>query len=549
MVLLWCAACGDEDASTPPTLSFRFYTSSALRLPDEVVNIRVVAMDPTTREVVVSTTVNRSTSDVGLIDNIPTDRTLQFFFDGLDARDVPVVGGGTRPFRVGDRIDDTPLFVYVSRRSSTTRLTEPFSEGPGEALFPDLEDDCPARAGHTLVSLSDGRVLVIGGANINLSVLNPRSVSPCDAVLVYDINAGRYEVARDPEGVPLRLAQGRFFHTSTALSGDRILVAGGVGISGATTSVLNTAEIIVVNTDGSFSLTPDVPVMSTARAHHTAVALSDTRVLLLGGQRRWPEDMQQASYSSSSDIFDLARMAFVEGPSVRRARAQHSADIIDSELIVCGGRNHEAVLGDCETGRISDGELSSTTLALLDGEGVRPRYGHASVVLRPPGQRPFLVLAGGFSALQDFTTMEGLAAVTTRNDFRVFGTEDALVFNDAADGLLATGGRAYFDMVATPDGLGIVVVGGMGNRSVGVLETELLRVRDPTRIDGFFDAAALPAEGWLQESRVFAGVSTLINGTVLVSGGVRLGIETLDGFFDGTLLTSDLINPGPLFSL
>jgi large repetitive protein len=124
-----------------------------------------------------------------------------------------------------------------------------------------------ARWGHTATLLTDGRVLVTGGAQTQ--------GVPLSAAEIYDPATGVFTTTGD-------LNAGRAGHTATLLSDGTVLVAGGVG---GPWNTLGSAELY----DPSVGTFTPVGSMVTPQFNHTATLLPDARVLVAGGQPNFPE--------------------------------------------------------------------------------------------------------------------------------------------------------------------------------------------------------------------------------------------------------------------
>src|SRR5207302_849740 len=131
-----------------------------------------------------------------------------------------------------------------------------------------------AREQHTATVLADGRLLVAGGLQVsgtNVNVLN--------GVELYDPASGAWTNAAP-------LATGRAVHTATALANGVVLVAG--GDAAASTSPSSPQAVAdLVDPDGRGATRANN--MSTVRADHTATALPDGRVLVVGGTLDKPQ--------------------------------------------------------------------------------------------------------------------------------------------------------------------------------------------------------------------------------------------------------------------
>ena len=115
----------------------------------------------------------------------------------------------------------------------------------------------------------------------------------------------------------------RSAHTTTALPGGRLLVAGGMGPGGGS---LATAELIDISSDRVAPLGP----MAHARVGHTATPLGDGRAVLLGGY--------DGEYLASAEVFDPASGRFEAAGSLLEGRSGHTATVLpDGRVLVVGG--------------------------------------------------------------------------------------------------------------------------------------------------------------------------------------------------------------------
>lgn len=235
----------------------------------------------------------------------------------------------------------------------------------------------------TATRLADGHVLIAGGYDCGRGGQD----GVWATAEVYDPARGTF-TPTGSMGVP------REFHTATLLPDGRVLIAGGftapaptgigtmtlasVRTAESSTSTLARAELFDPAT-GTFSPTD---TMRAARMHHTATALADGRVLLVGGGGE-----SQAS-SASAEIYDPTLGTFRTTGSLATGRWLHSATrLLDGRVLVVGGRSpadavhRSAELYDPSSGRFgSAGQL---------GEG---RQEHTATLL-PDGH---VLVVGGF---------------------------------------------------------------------------------------------------------------------------------------------------------
>src|ERR1035437_1205776 len=166
-----------------------------------------------------------------------------------------------------------------------------------------------ARAGATATLLSDGRVLVAGGSGLA-------------SAEVYDPRTGAF-TATGP------MAVGRSGQTATRLADGRVLIAGGrvIGLSS-----LDSAEIYdpktydpKTRTSGSFS---PAGTMTTRRSSHTATALADGRVLLVGG----------AGSGASAEVYVPKTGQFIATGSLVSEHSVQTATLLgDGRVLIAGG--------------------------------------------------------------------------------------------------------------------------------------------------------------------------------------------------------------------
>jgi N-acetylneuraminic acid mutarotase len=136
-----------------------------------------------------------------------------------------------------------------------------------------------ARDEATAVLLQDGRVLLIGGTDL-------QRVTVFNSVEVYDPTSNAWQQAAP-------LAQARYEHTATLLPDGRVLVVGGwKSINGYEEAVLNTAEIYDDKRGTWTTLAP----LSMGRVIHTTTLLPDGRILVTGGQT------SRGVYANSAEV-------------------------------------------------------------------------------------------------------------------------------------------------------------------------------------------------------------------------------------------------------
>lgn len=164
------------------------------------------------------------------------------------------------------------------------------------------------RAAATASAISNDRVLIAGGMVNGGSALREFEV--------FDAAAQRVVAVGD-------MRDARIGHSATTLSDGRILILGGYN-----GSYLKSAEIFDPKT-GRFSV---AGLMNVGRSGHTATLLADGTVLITGGVGDgW-------SFLSSAETYDPATGRFVVVKSLSAARESHTATLLrDGRVLIAGG--------------------------------------------------------------------------------------------------------------------------------------------------------------------------------------------------------------------
>ena len=169
-----------------------------------------------------------------------------------------------------------------------------------------------ARAAHAAVRLVDGKVLVSGGR------VGPDALNSAE---IYDPIARTWAATG-------AMAFARQAHTATLLADGKVLVAGGLG--GGHGPYRFETEVFDPAT-GTWSATGALPQ---GRAHHSATSLSDGRVLVIGGEGA-PHD----NSLRDAALYDPASRAWSPLPRLLGVgRADHTATALpNGTVMVTGG--------------------------------------------------------------------------------------------------------------------------------------------------------------------------------------------------------------------
>jgi hypothetical protein len=220
------------------------------------------------------------------------------------------------------------------------------------------------RGGDTATLLSDGKVLIAGGADTD-----PTGTGLASAEL-YDPGTGTFTQTGS-------MAVGRYLHTATLLQNGKVLIVGGALTS--TSEPDATAEVYDPAT-GIFTMTG---AMKTAREQHTATLLADGRVLIVGGTT----SAGVGDPTATAEVYDPSTGSFSVTGSMAEARTYHTATLLPSgKVLVAGGgdENSTAEVYDPATG----------TFSITGGMEIG-RSGHTATLL-PNGS--VLVAGGGMFA-------------------------------------------------------------------------------------------------------------------------------------------------------
>ncbi|QQX87730.1 putative Ig domain-containing protein [Cupriavidus necator] len=197
-----------------------------------------------------------------------------------------------------------------------------------------------ARSDHTATLLTNGKVLIAGGADL---AGRPNGADiPLATAELYDPASGKWSATGS-------MATPREFYTATLLANGKVLVAGGYdGQLGTATAELYDPASRTWSAAGS---------MSTVRQNHTATLLPDGRLLVAGGNPG----------GASAELYDPATGTWSPTGNMARIHAAGSAVLLpDGRVLVAGGTSAAvAELYDPATGTWSDAGTMTTPRAFL----------------------------------------------------------------------------------------------------------------------------------------------------------------------------------------
>lgn len=188
-----------------------------------------------------------------------------------------------------------------------------------------------ARMQHAAFSLGDGKVVISGGYDPNVTG------TPFDPVFksteVYDPAAKAF--APGPEmNFPRRM------HVVTQLKDSRFLITGGIQLRGNDFGATMNTEIYDPTSDTFIA----GKTMTDGRWLHTATLLPDGRVLIVGGRNNNCTGQCPIFSLRTAEIFDPATGNFTATGSMTYSRYNHTATLLpDGRVLILGGETTEDV--------------------------------------------------------------------------------------------------------------------------------------------------------------------------------------------------------------
>jgi hypothetical protein len=345
--------------------------------------------------------------------------------------------------------------------------------------------------GGTATVLSDGRILVCGGAN-GSNVTN--------SAAIYDPSTNQFTAVGS-------MSVSRYRHTATLLNSGKVLIAGGFSTVGSTTDLFS-AELFDPAA-GTFSV---VGSMQAARARHAATLLTSGKVLLTGGDL----NLAQNPHNIWSELFDPSTNTFSAGPQMAYYRVGHSAvGLNDGTVLVLGGVDGSTNI------YLAAAELYNPSINAFTSVGSMQYARSRTAAVLMSDSRVFV--AGGINSIGVVDSAEIYSP--TAKTFSTAGQMNWAVFTENATLL--------------HDGTILVSGGQDSSYSYSVAE-----VYKPTT--GTF--SAIPG---MTTARFFAQTAILPSGNVFVVGGTGDGTSGLNSTetFSATNLSSEYLltiqNPAP----
>ncbi|MFC1679557.1 kelch repeat-containing protein [Elusimicrobiota bacterium] len=238
-----------------------------------------------------------------------------------------------------------------------------------------------ARASHTATILPDGRILVAGGLGAGAAILNTTDI--------YDPQANTWDAAPPSMGA----GNNRHSHTATLLPNGRVLIAGGQNVAAGVTATC------LLFTPGADTFATTDPLLA-GRAGHTATLANNGLVFVAGGYLYNLADMDDI-YLETTELFDPdfgANGTWMPGPGLVSRRAHHTATALaDGRIAIIGGYNGRDIKGSLGYLGINEiyNPVDDTIYAATE---VEERRAFHTAVLKADGE---VLVYGGLS---NFTT-------------------------------------------------------------------------------------------------------------------------------------------------
>ena len=554
---LMTSSCGDE-AQPMKSLQVRLYgwgpdeqggESFVEGLPayEGATSVRAKVTRPASNRIVGSQTRPILDRKVQL-PQLPYERGLRLELEVLDAAGEAVASGATPVFDFGASTASRALRVMVMPLNRFAPAGSIELDESGQRKFVQSRFDYrvesyygqtgvrPAvylgRVGHVAVPTSDGKVLIVGGADVipgSAPGTIPKFRQVHTDVQLFDPETGYFSDLSLNEATQTpfpdradRLEDGRAFHTVTPIGEDKFLVIGGYTEAAGQSRPVRTVELIDLKAQPGFRVKPltnlqGAPLeLNSPRGFHTAIHRPQSdQVIVIGGVGLTSEQILSSIEIINLETLQVLGQTFELG----EARTEHTSVLLgDGSVWVLGGRNSAGVLASTEI--IEFGALSVSVKPESDMN--EPRFGFGTVVIRDVLSTQVVVIGG-------FTSLTG--EVTATYEIGIKGRQfvSGLMWRLAA-------GRGALSAVELPQSRDVLVIGGQDKdrgtiSSVERLVYQGLAAGTPYRV-------VSEGMGAFRAARLGASVTMMTSGQLLVTGGV--------GTSQGTVVALDnaeLYNP------
>ncbi|MBU0552208.1 hypothetical protein KKB55_13495 [Myxococcota bacterium] len=440
--------------------------------------------------------------------NLPYDTPFRLLARGLytDASGASSLQfyGASAIFEVKEGEDQTVAFQVG--RANCVALNQ------GSSYISDAtlnEDTHEARVGATATRLSNGRVVLIGGGQVNeLGDL----VGVYNSIEIFEPDSSRFSKAS------ATLLQGRAFHTATLLPNDEILLVGGASgvLGGGMMQLMSSASLVRFDAQGAAIVEPLVAPQPLgaefARYHHQAVRLGDGSALIMGGF-----GSDGAPLTTTLRYFPANRQFLPQRP-LQEARARFAAEAYGmGNAVLAGGLGvGDAVLNSIEVFAINPSQSCPDGVPAAPENGCFIRLPSAALPVGRWGLTSTLIDDGN-----QVLFIGGHTDAAGEGGYRkveIFNGQFSSLQADSGE-LPAPQGRGQATLLKEGD---VLVSGGMlGGNLYNVAVRLQTDARDPaTGLTTHLATYMLTSDCSLSEPRAMHNATLLQHGVVLLTGGL-----------------------------
>jgi hypothetical protein len=160
---------------------------------------------------------------------------------------------------------------FDPQNATTAVMSEIYDPTTGDSSVVTAVGSAMSRIDHTVTRLANGWILIVGGRSAITNNLIANA-------MVYRPETGDF--------VTMSLAEARRAHSATLLGNKDVLIAGGLTGQGTVEAFTTSAQVFRVEDIGGFTVTTAriEDLLSEPRAEHTATAVDDGTVFVIGGR-------------------------------------------------------------------------------------------------------------------------------------------------------------------------------------------------------------------------------------------------------------------------
>jgi hypothetical protein len=241
--------------------------------------------------------------------------------------------------------------------NSAFLFTPGSTPGTGDTLTPSVATLSVARAGSRSVTLDDGRVLIVGGQDVNtidsnVDIYDTSAANYTNRATVYpttlyntasgNLGTGKAGISGDfiaqancavtASPTPC-MAHPRLYHTATLLSDGRVLIAGGIDNTGTVLSSMEIWNPAANSGAGGFTALGN---MQFARMEHSAVLLANGKVLIFGGENGTSTTVNTAEVVDPNYVADSVPLT-IPAANMWYNRELDSATLLPNGTVLAAG--------------------------------------------------------------------------------------------------------------------------------------------------------------------------------------------------------------------